>query len=121
MNCKECGSARDPGHVNDRDCMVALMADRDLLVLQNDEVMKECPLASHKDHKNANACYFALLWVLDHPEQPEKRFCEAERFAEDRKCGEALPCKYHKLKCEGCGEPEHYGGPGKSCGMPWPG
>ena len=50
-----------------------------------------------------------------------KRFCEAERFAEDRKCGEPLPCKYHKGPCEGCGKPMHYGGPGQSCGMPWPG
>lgn len=52
----------------------------------------------------------------------EKRVCDAEKFGEPGTCGRPLPCKWHKLKCDGCGEPEHYGGkPGKDCGLPWPG
>lgn len=36
------------------------------LELQNEAVMKECPLDSHGDHKTAKDCYFALLWEMDH-------------------------------------------------------
>lgn len=56
-----------------------LKVERERLLLHNSEVMEECPLASHKDHKTAKDCYYALLWILDHPENPRGDFVVKRR------------------------------------------